>query len=121
MSLTVWRIVANTRADYPLPPNEEKTEILRVVVRESLSLDMIDRLVTDICQVMEQLQVRHPPHRTFRSHTLILLQNTDATDLAAWQPSNPSHEKTHASLGHGAHNRHKAKNPMHEGVHRSVC
>jgi glutamate decarboxylase len=49
-----------TRVDYPLPPNEEKTEILRVVVRESLSLDMIDRLVTDIIQVMEQLQVRMP-------------------------------------------------------------
>ena len=45
------------RADYPLPPGEEKTEILRVVVRESLSLDMIDRLVTDICHVMEQLMV----------------------------------------------------------------
>ena len=92
-----------TRADYPLPPDEEKTEILRVVVRESLSLDMIDRLVTDIIQVMEQLQ------------------NTDATDLAAWQPSNPSAEKSHASLGYRAHNRHKAKRPMHEGVHRSVC
>ncbi|KAF2994939.1 hypothetical protein E8E13_001844 [Curvularia kusanoi] len=60
--------------NYPLPPNEEKTEILRVVVRESLSLDMIDRLVTDIGHVMEQLM------------------STDTTDLAAWQPSNPSAE-----------------------------
>lgn len=52
--------MANMRVDYPLPPNEEKTEILRVVVRESLSLDMIDRLVTDIIQIMEQLQVLAP-------------------------------------------------------------
>jgi glutamate decarboxylase len=37
--------------NYPLPPDEEKTEILRVVVRQTLSLDMIDRLVTDIVSV----------------------------------------------------------------------
>lgn len=60
MASTVWRPIANVRVDYPLPPNEEKTEILRVVVRESLSLDMIDRLVTDIIQIMEQLQVLAP-------------------------------------------------------------
>jgi len=89
--------------NYPLPPNEEQTEILRVVVRESLSLDMIDRLVTDICAVTENLM------------------NTDAVDLAAWQPSGHSSEKAHTSLGHHAGHRHKAKRPMSEGVHRSVC
>lgn len=31
--------------NYPLPPNEEKTEILRVVVRESMSRDLLDRLI----------------------------------------------------------------------------
>jgi glutamate decarboxylase len=113
--------VANKCVDYPLPPNEEKTEILRVVVRESLSLDMIDRLVADIIQVMEQLQVGLDPGMHDRGSLLTLSQSTDATDLAAWQPSNPSAEKSHASLGHRAHNRHKAKRPMHEGVHRSVC
>lgn len=54
---------------YPLPPGEEKTQILRVVVRETLSLDMIDRLVTDLCNVTESMM------------------NTDAVDLAAWQPA----------------------------------
>lgn len=33
--------------NYPLPPNEEQTEISRVVVRESMSLDLLDRLVSD--------------------------------------------------------------------------
>jgi glutamate decarboxylase len=37
--------------NYPLPPNEEKTEISRVVVRESMSLDLLDRLVSDIISV----------------------------------------------------------------------
>jgi glutamate decarboxylase len=43
--------------NYPLPPNEEKTEILRVVVRESMSFDLLDRLITDICQTTQNLIV----------------------------------------------------------------
>ncbi|TLS21980.1 uncharacterized protein PpBr36_09218 [Pyricularia pennisetigena] len=41
--------------NYALPPNEEKREILRVVVRESMSLDLIDRLLSDICEVTQKL------------------------------------------------------------------
>lgn len=90
-------------ADYPLPPNEEKIEILRVVVRESMSLDLLDRLIADICAITE---------------TLI---SSDTIDLAAWQPASSSLEKQHASQGHDSKNKHKAKRPMSEGVHRSVC
>jgi glutamate decarboxylase len=75
-----------------------------VVVRESLSLDMIDRLVADICAVTE------------------MLMNTDAVDLAAFQPSAaPSIEKQHANKGLRREHKHKAQRPMSEGVHRSVC
>ncbi|RAL65827.1 hypothetical protein DID88_005490 [Monilinia fructigena] len=41
--------------NYPLPPNEEKTEILRVVVRESMSFDLLDRLISDICATTQTL------------------------------------------------------------------
>ncbi|TLD22429.1 hypothetical protein PspLS_07929 [Pyricularia sp. CBS 133598] len=41
--------------NYALPPNEEKKEILRVVVRESMSLDLLDRLLSDICEVTQKL------------------------------------------------------------------
>lgn len=41
--------------NYALPPNEQETMILRVVVRESMSYDMIDRLLADICDVMEMM------------------------------------------------------------------
>ncbi|KAA8569567.1 hypothetical protein EYC84_001180 [Monilinia fructicola] len=41
--------------NYPLPPNEEKTEILRVVVRESMSFDLLDRLISDICATTQNL------------------------------------------------------------------
>ncbi|WVQ85190.1 glutamate decarboxylase [Cryptococcus sp. DSM 104549] len=41
--------------NYPLAPNCEGTEILRVVVRESLSGDLGRKLITDIIQVTENL------------------------------------------------------------------
>lgn len=44
----------HTEADglsYPLPENCEDTEILRVVVRESLSGDLARKLIADILQV----------------------------------------------------------------------
>jgi len=88
--------------NYPLPPNEEKTEILRVVVRESMSLDLLDRLISDIIAVTE---------------TVI---SSEKADLAVWQPD-ATIEKQHGTLGLPHHQKHKAKRPMHEGVHRSVC
>ncbi|KAF2172333.1 hypothetical protein M409DRAFT_63053 [Zasmidium cellare ATCC 36951] len=87
----------------PLPPAESQTEILRVVVRESMSLDLLDRLITDILAVTENIM------------------NTDAVDLQAWQPFDSSTEKKHASRGVHGQEKHKAKRPMGEGVHRAVC
>jgi glutamate decarboxylase len=89
--------------DYPLPPNEDKTEILRVVVRESMSMDLLDRLIADLCSVTENLM------------------ESDVVDLAAWQPFSKSFEKEHSSAGVDHKNRSKAKQPMHKGIHRSVC
>jgi len=41
--------------NYPLPPKCDDTEILRVVVRESLSGDLTSKLIWDILQVTEDL------------------------------------------------------------------
>lgn len=89
--------------NYPLPPKEEKTEILRVVVRESMSLDLLDRLITDIIAITEQLM------------------NSDPIDLSAFQPGATSIEKQHQSKGVDHANKHKAQRPMSKGVHRTVC
>lgn len=90
--------------DYPLPPNEQKIEILRVVVRESMSMDLLDRLVSDIIAVTETLM------------------STQTTDLAALQPSATTIEKRHQSSGTDAKNRTRhMKRPMSHGVHRAVC
>ncbi|MCJ1476150.1 hypothetical protein MMC13_004815 [Lambiella insularis] len=87
--------------NYPLPPGEDKTEILRVVVRESMSLDLLDRLISDIFAVTQTLM------------------ESDAVDLQAYAPGTNSVEKQHGSQGHDNRNRHKATRPMSHGVHRS--
>ncbi|KAI4123961.1 MAG: hypothetical protein LQ338_005038, partial [Usnochroma carphineum] len=87
--------------NYPLPPACENTEILRIVVRESMSLDLLDRLITDIISVTEQLM------------------ESDPIDLAAFQPGPTNIEKQHASTGLGHREKHKAKRPMKDGVYRT--
>eukprot|EP01117_Protostelium_nocturnum_P004372 TRINITY_DN1583_c0_g1_i1.p1 TRINITY_DN1583_c0_g1~~TRINITY_DN1583_c0_g1_i1.p1 ORF type:complete len:551 (-),score=192.84 TRINITY_DN1583_c0_g1_i1:52-1704(-) len=52
---TLLRVKGWILPNYPLPPNEEKEEILRVVVRESFSLDLCERLIRDIIHVTETL------------------------------------------------------------------
>jgi glutamate decarboxylase len=96
-------LTRQSRTDYPLPPNEEKTEILRVVVRESMSLDLLERLISDICSVTE------------------VIMNSATTDLGAWQTTQTSVEKEHGSKGLDRKNAHKAERPMDDGVHRAVC
>ena len=47
---------------YELPPNCEDIEILRVVVREQMSEDLIERLVSDIITVTEETFEAQPDH-----------------------------------------------------------
>lgn len=68
-----------------------------------MSLDLLDRLISDIISVTQTLM------------------DSDAMDIAAFQPGSHAVEKQHASLGYPAKDKHKAKRPMGEGVHRTVC
>ena len=92
--------------NYPLPPNEDKIEILRVVVRESMSFDLLDRLITDICKITQGLI------------------DSDGQDLSILNASkDTSAEKQHAKVGesHGKGQGKGGKRPMSEGIHRTVC
>lgn len=100
---TLLRVKQYIIPNYPLPPKCDNTEILRVVVRESMSLDLLDRLITDIIAVTETLM------------------KSDPMDLAAFQPGATTIEKAHQSKGVDNQNKHKAQRPMHKGVHRTVC
>jgi glutamate decarboxylase len=99
----VQNVIPDLNPDYPLPPKEEKTEILRVVVRESMSLDLLDRLISDIIAVTQ------------------ILTDSDPIDLSAFQPRSTTIEKEHGSLGSKPENENKGKVPMQGGVHRTVC
>jgi glutamate decarboxylase len=93
--------------NYPLPPNEDKVEILRVVVRESMSFDLLDRLISDICATTQDL-----------------IEN-DKADLSILSKSKDnSAEKEHSSSGSHPDSKGQGrggKRPMSEGVHRTVC
>ncbi len=54
---------------YTLPPNAEKTAIMRVVVRENFSRDMADMLFSDIgqaCKALSEIKVKKKTHRAKR-------------------------------------------------------
>lgn len=41
--------------NYALPPREDQTEILRICVRESMNLGLLDRLISDVISVTQSL------------------------------------------------------------------
>jgi glutamate decarboxylase len=88
--------------DYTLPPDGQNIEILRVVVRESMSLDLMDLLLGDLLSTTEQLM------------------STDLNELEAYSsPQSQRIEKFVSSLGvHG-----KKKGPKKEdgGILKTTC
>ncbi|KAH7037603.1 pyridoxal phosphate-dependent transferase [Microdochium trichocladiopsis] len=94
--------------NYALPPTEEKTEILRVVVRESMSFDLLDRLISDLVSVTQTL-MEHD------AIDLDILQGTQPPGL-----TNPvkDHDKRKKHPHHGT----KHTGPrLADGIHRAVC
>ncbi|KAK4250997.1 glutamate decarboxylase [Corynascus novoguineensis] len=106
--------------NYALPPKEDDTEILRVVIRVSMSFDLLDRLVTDIVQVTESL-----------------MDPAEAVDLSVLHAKRkgPSRhrpqvkkgermekdEREKAEKGEQKEVEGEAKKRMADGIHRSVC
>ncbi|EGY19803.1 Glutamate decarboxylase like protein [Verticillium longisporum] len=93
--------------NYALPPSEEKTEILRVVVRENMTFDLLELLLTDIVTVTE---------------TLI---EDDKVDLSSLKRHHIGHGRRPVTKqDHERHKRrlegHGKKRPQ-DGIHRTVC
>ncbi|KAI9867738.1 MAG: hypothetical protein M1813_008538 [Trichoglossum hirsutum] len=87
--------------NYPLPPNEQSTEILRVVVRESMSIDLLERLISDIISVTQELIDSAVSKEEFYLPCLSSLEKEYSSKASSYQH-------------HGEH-------PMIDGVHKSVC
>ncbi|KAI8961806.1 glutamate decarboxylase [Daldinia sp. FL1419] len=96
--------------NYALPPNEDKTEILRVVIRESMSLDLLDRLITDLVSVTQ---------------TLIDNDEVDLSILHKQKPAGDSRPRTDAKKGGLTEESAKVLEGkaarLADGIHRSVC
>ncbi|GAB1311788.1 glutamate decarboxylase gad1 [Madurella fahalii] len=100
--------------NYALPPNEDATEILRVVIRESMSFDLLDRLVTDIVQVTETL-----------------MENEEQVDLGILtrqrkgvvkeREKEREQGREEGRKEERKEEKKEKKKRMGEGIHRSVC
>ena len=67
-------------ANYNLPPNSASIEVLRVVVRENMSEDLIDLYITDLMSITEDLMKSDTPARTLAS---LSFSNAHRTSEAA--------------------------------------
>ncbi|OKL61807.1 Glutamate decarboxylase [Talaromyces atroroseus] len=95
--------------NYPLPPTANKTEILRVVVRESMSADLLERLIADIVAVTDSLVDSDP---------------VDLSRLQTHPHQTRIERRQHRSKEHGqqAHDQPPTwMSKMGEGVHKTVC
>ncbi|OTA61451.1 glutamate decarboxylase [Hypoxylon sp. EC38] len=96
--------------NYALPPGEDKTEILRVVIRESMTLDLLDRLISDLVSVTE---------------TLIDGDEVDLSILQKQKPVGDSRPRKHARKGgleqEGKEVLQGQVSRLADGIHRSVC
>ncbi|KXJ94177.1 pyridoxal phosphate-dependent transferase [Microdochium bolleyi] len=93
--------------NYALPPNEDKTEILRVVVRETMSFDLLDRLISDLVTVTQTL-MEHD------AVDLDILQGAKGPGLTSPLKDHDKRKGPH----HGT--RHKGPR-LADGIHRAVC
>lgn len=89
--------------NYALPPAEDKTEILRIVIRESMSLDLLDRLISDLVSVTE---------------TLIDAEEVDLSILQKQTQVGDSRPRNAAAEGEGLEGQ---TSRLADGIHRSVC
>ncbi|KAK3695461.1 glutamate decarboxylase [Podospora appendiculata] len=101
--------------NYALPPKEDGTEILRVVVRESMGFDLLDRLVTDIVQVTETLMANDEVD-------LSLLQRQRRKPVERRKEEEQEQEdKGGEAKTAGLEAVGRDVKRMAEGIHRSVC
>ncbi|KAF9879462.1 glutamate decarboxylase [Colletotrichum karsti] len=100
--------------NYPLPPNEEKIEILRVVVRESMTFDLLERLLTDISTVTETLMEND-------EIDLQVLKHHHRRNKVRVKGDVEKEEKHKKQKGGAAKELGKEVRKMEDGIHRAVC
>ncbi|KAG0048791.1 hypothetical protein BGZ83_006298 [Gryganskiella cystojenkinii] len=94
---TLLRIKGWIVPNYPLAKGEENVEILRVVVRESLSEDLVEALVADIIEAVE------------------ILQENSSFDVSVLSTKGPSSSGQEGEKGHKKTNNRNTENNRSHG------
>ena len=97
--------------NYELAPDLEKVEILRVVVRENMSESLVDRLISDLIEVTEDLTKRESS-----THALDLLGSHQSKPKGS---SGVSHGQ--GSLDHGSGTGNKDSAGASSGTYAKTC
>ncbi|KAK4124874.1 glutamate decarboxylase [Parathielavia appendiculata] len=102
--------------NYALPPGEDDTEILRVVVRVNMSFDLLDRLVTDVVQVTETLMQKDEVDLS------ILQEQQRKGPVVKKKKEDEEEEKEKEGEGRKVKRvGEEVKKRMADGIHRTVC
>lgn len=103
--------------NYSLPPGEDDIEIMRIVIRESMSFDLLNRLINDICQVTQSLI------ESDEVDLSILQKQKHGVELKSGKQGDET-KPEHGGDGGPRSKREKVAEEvkaMSEGIHRSVC
>lgn len=98
--------------NYSLPPGEDDTKILRIVIRETMTFDLLDKLITDIVQVVESLIDSDEVDLS------ILQEQKHGVELKEERKNDKKGKDTNSNVNRNKANR-EAK--MGEWTHRAVC
>ncbi|KAI0540407.1 glutamate decarboxylase [Xylaria digitata] len=90
--------------NYALPPNENQIEILRIVIRESMSLDLLDRLISDLVSVTQSLIDKEGADVSALKHKDVGYAGIQSETKYLQQPTSEGVVKR-----------------LDEGIHRTVC
>jgi len=97
--------------NYELPPHEDNTEILRVVIRENMSFGLLEKLITDICQVTQTLAENDEVDLSILQKQKTISVTKEETDESKQKEEN---DKLIDELGEG-------EKKAQKGIHKSVC
>jgi glutamate decarboxylase len=84
--------------NYELAPDLESVDILRVVVRESMTEELVDRLVSDLVELTEGLTKSSSPE-----HALAILGSSTGSKATKSQGRQDGHLDGHASHYNGTY------------------
>lgn len=100
--------------NYALPPNESHIEILRVVVRETMTFDLLERLLSDIVSVTESLMTKD-------KIDLVALREHHTHRCGPLTKQEQKKKQEEREKGGAADTGESRKKDMADGIHRSVC